>query len=162
MPSIFGRLPIGSSPLLVAGIASLQVSRGKQKGASIAVSETPPVSNWRINTSMHGCKNVERSVRDYKISRSFCFCADDNVMGNLTLYLMMKFPRWPGFLEMGMPRPGYESELPGWVGPPFSTAMLDPSIVVTVRFHPVSASLRSSSTVCTRSSPSRVKSACGF
>jgi hypothetical protein len=68
-------------------------------------------------------------------------------MGKRTLYLTMKLPRWPGFLEMGMPRPGYVSELPGCVGPDFSMGRLFPSMVVTVRLQPVSASLRSSSTV---------------
>ena len=68
-------------------------------------------------------------------------------MGNLTLYLMIKLPRSPGFLEMGMPWLGYVSELPGCVGPDFSTVICLPSIVVTRRFQPVKASLRLRSTV---------------
>lgn len=98
----------------------------------------------------------------YKISRSFCFCAVVSEVGNLTLYLTTKLPRWPGFFEMGMPRPGYESELPGCVGPVFSTTRFFPSIVVTVRFHPVRASFSSRSTLWTMSSPSRVYRGCGF
>lgn len=35
---------------------------------------------------------------------SFCWAVND--VGNLTLYLMMKLPLWPGFFEMGMPWPG--------------------------------------------------------
>lgn len=83
-------------------------------------------------------------------------------MGNLTLYLTTKLPRCPGFLEIGMPRPGYESEEPGCVGPALSMLRFLPSMVVMVRFQPVRASFRSSSTVWMMSSPSRVKRGCGF
>jgi len=83
-------------------------------------------------------------------------------MGKRTLYLTTKAPRCPGFLEMGMPRPGYVSEDPGWVGPARSMLRFLPSMVVMVRFHPVRASLRSRSTVWTTSSPSRVKRGWGF
>lgn len=84
------------------------------------------------------------------------------VVGNLTLYLTTKSPRWPGFFEMGMPSPGNLSSLPGWVGLDFPTEIFLPSMVVTVRLQPHSASLRSSSTVWMRSSPSRTYNGWGF
>lgn len=98
----------------------------------------------------------------HRILRSVFFCSAVKVDGNLTLYLTIKSPLWSGFLLRGMPRPGYVSELPGCVGPAFSITMDLPSIVVTVRFHPVKASLRSSSTWWMRFSLSRVYSRCGF
>jgi hypothetical protein len=83
----------------------------------------------------------------HRISWSFCFCVAVKVVGNLTLYLTTKSPRWPGFFEMGIPRPGNLSSLPGCVGVDFPTEMFFPSMVVTVRLQPHNASLRSSSRV---------------
>lgn len=86
---------------------------------------------------------------------SSCFCWAVRLVGNLMLYLMMKLPLSPGFFEMGMPWPGYESVEPGDVGPALSRVNCLPSMVVTARFHPVKASFSGSSTVWIRSSPSR-------
>lgn len=91
----------------------------------------------------------------HRISLSCCFCAGVRLVGNLTLYLTTKSPREPGFFEMGIPRFGNLSSLPGCVGVDFPTEIFLPSMVVTVRFQPHNASLRSSSTVWMRSSPSR-------
>ena len=93
---------------------------------------------------------------NYNISFNFRFCSSVNEVGNLTLYCTMKFPLVPGFLLSGMPQPGNSSWLPGCVGPPFSKGICLPSMVVTVRFQPVRASLRSRSTETLMSSPSRV------
>jgi hypothetical protein len=97
-----------------------------------------------------------------KISLNLAFCVGLSVMGNRTLYFTTKLPLCPGFLEMGMPRPGYESEEPGWVGPALSMLRFLPSMVVMVRFQPVRASFRVRSTVWIMSSPSRVKRGWGF
>lgn len=96
----------------------------------------------------------------YKISFNFLFCSPVNVPGNLTLYLTTKLPLPPPFF--GIPKSGYVSLLPGCVGPPLSMTRFLPSMVVTVRFQPVRASLRSSSRGRTMSSPSRVKRGCFF
>lgn len=42
----------------------------------------------------------------YRMPLRASFCSAVNEVGNLTLYLMMKLPLWPGFFEMGMPRLG--------------------------------------------------------
>lgn len=112
--------------------------------------------------SKHAPVNWYHLPTPYKISFSCCLCAGLNVDGKLTLYLMTKSPRWPGFLEIGMPKPGYRSSLPGCVGPPLSRLICLPSIVVTVRFHPVRASLRSKVTKWMRSLSSRLKRGCSF
>jgi len=103
--------------------------------------------------------SVQR-VQRIRFNSSFCFGV--KLVGNFTLYVMIKLPLVSGFLLSGMPRFGYTSLLPGCVGPALSRLICFLSIVVTVRFQPVRASLRSRSTVYKMSSPSRVKSACGF
>jgi len=67
-----------------------------------------------------------------------------------------------GFFEFGIPWCGKVSLKPGLVGPPRDTVCCRPSMVVTVRCQPVSASLRSGSIVAIRLSPSRVNVGCGF
>jgi hypothetical protein len=74
----------------------------------------------------------------------------------LTLYWITKSPRLEGFFDDGIPNPGYRSSLPGCVGPPLSRLICLPSMVTTVRFHPVKASFRSSVTVWTRSLSTRL------
>lgn len=102
-------------------------------------------------------ERVERSEANHRISFSFDFCAGVNVVGNLTWTFTIRSPRWPGNLDLGMPSDGNFSSKPGCVGPAPDTRSCLPSMVVTVRFHPVRASLRGISIVVMRSSPSRLK-----
>ena len=109
-----------------------------------------------------GDTRLSENLPHHSISFSCCFCRAVRLVGNLTLYLTMKLPLSLGFLERGMPWPGNVSDVLGLVGPAFSMLSWRPSIVVTVRFQPVSASLRSRSIWWIKSSPSRVKSGCAF
>lgn len=98
----------------------------------------------------------------YSTSLKTSFCADVSEVGNLILTPTTKSPRSVGFLDFGIPSPGYRSSKVGPVGPALLTCNCLPSIVCTVRLQPVRASLRSMSMVCLMSSPLRVNKGCGF
>lgn len=56
--------------------------------------------------ALTGYQSLSDTPNLYRISFSCCFCLGVKLVGNLTLYLTIKLPRSPGFLEMGMPSPG--------------------------------------------------------
>lgn len=80
----------------------------------------------------------------------------------MTSTLTIKSPRRVGCFGFGMPCAGNFSSNPGGVGPAPLTRSCLPSIVLTVRDQPVSASLRLISMVVIRSSPTRFKCGCSF
>lgn len=102
-------------------------------------------SNWLY--TIYPIRVISMLQLSYRIFLSSFFCCAVKWVGNLTLYFIMKLPRSPCLFDMGIPRPGYESDMPGPVGPPFSILSCFPSIVGIVRFHPVRASFKSKSMV---------------
>jgi hypothetical protein len=106
--------------------------------------------------------DLKRQLPYHNKSLRISFWCGVSEVGNLILMPTMKSPRSLGFLLFGIPRLGKRSVQVGCVGPLCRTLSCLPSIVETVRLHPVSASLRSTSTVALMSSPSLVKIGCGF
>lgn len=105
---------------------------------------------------------VGNGIPDQRVCASFVFWACVKEVGNLTSTLTIKSPRRVGCFGFGMPCAGNFSSNPGGVGPAPLTRSCLPSIVLTVRDQPVSASLRLISMVVIRSSPTRFKCGCSF
>ena len=79
----------------------------------------------------------------YSISFRFFFCSAVRLVGYLILTPTTKSPLCAGVLLFGMPSWGNRSSNVGCVGPGLETLICLPSIVETVRFHPVNASFKS-------------------
>jgi hypothetical protein len=101
--------------------------------------------------------NANHHHHTYRICFNCSFCWLVKLVGNLILTPIIKSPLSIGFLDFGIPKFGNFSVHVGPVGPPLATLSCLPSMVCTVRRHPVRASLRSSSMMCLMSSFSRVK-----
>ena len=106
--------------------------------------------------------NHSLASRPHRTSFKIFFCSAVNVVGNLMFTPTTKSPLSLGFLLLGIPCCGKRSVHVGGVGPECLTGTCFPSIVWTVRLHPVRASLRSISIVNLISSPSLLKRGCGF